>query len=86
MVWRKTLFYIVYTSALFVLATIYTAGNSQNAIVAYVNNRLYPGGPYQYYITFMAGQPAMVVTDVTSVIILWMTDALIVGFISRARF
>lgn len=83
--WRKTLFYLTYTSVLFVLATLYTAGNSQNAIVAYVDNRLYPGGPYQYYITFMAGQSVMVMTDVTSLIILWMTDALIVSVDSTAR-
>ncbi|KAI9457370.1 hypothetical protein HD554DRAFT_1779507 [Boletus coccyginus] len=75
--WRKTLFYLAYTSVLFVLATLFTAGNSQNAIVAYVDNRLYPGGPYQYYVMFMAGQSAMVMTDVSSLIILWMTDALI---------
>ncbi|KAF8550106.1 hypothetical protein OG21DRAFT_1420211 [Imleria badia] len=75
--WRKTLFYLTYTSILFVLATLYAAGNSQNAIVAYVDNRLYPGGPYQYYIMFMAGQGVMVMTDVTSLVILWMTDALI---------
>ena len=77
--WRKTLFYLAYTSVLFVLATLYAAGNSQNAIVAYVDNRLYPGGPYQYYIMFMAGQSVMVMTDVTSLVILWMTDALIVS-------
>lgn len=79
MEWRKTLFYLAYTSVLFVLATLYTAGNSQNAIVAYVDNRLYPGGPYQYYTMFMASQSVMVMTDVTSVVILWMTDALIVS-------
>lgn len=83
--WRKTLLYLVYTSILFVLATLYAAGNSQNAIVAYVDNRLYPGGPYQYYITFMVGQTVMVMTDVTSLIILWMTDALIVSVDSRAH-
>ena len=77
--WRKTLFYLAYTSVLFVLATLYAAGNSQNAIVAYVDNRLYPGGPYQYYIMFMVGQSVMVMTDVTSLVILWMTDALIVS-------
>ncbi|KAF8121143.1 hypothetical protein EV363DRAFT_956056 [Boletus edulis] len=75
--WRKTLFYLIYTTVLFVLATVYTAGNSQSAIVAYVDNRLYPGGPYQYYIMYMAGQSVMVMTDVTALIILWMTDALI---------
>lgn len=86
MEWRKTTFYVAYTSVLFVLATLYTAANSQNAIVAYVDNRLYPGGPYQYFVTFMAGQPVMVMTDVASLIILWMTDALIVSVDSRAHF
>ncbi|KAF9218641.1 hypothetical protein BS17DRAFT_719999 [Gyrodon lividus] len=75
--WRKALFYLAYTSVLFVLATLYTAGNSQNAIVAYVDNRLFPGGPYQYYVEYMTGQSVMVMTDVTSFMILWLTDALI---------
>ncbi|KAG9310776.1 hypothetical protein JVU11DRAFT_8625 [Chiua virens] len=75
--WRKTLFYITYTSVLFIFATLFTAGNCQNAIVAYVDNRLYPGGPYEYYITYMTGQDVMVMIDVASLIILWMTDALI---------
>lgn len=83
--WRKTLFYIVYTSVLFALATLYTAGNSQNAIVAYVDNRLYPGGPSQYFVMFMAGQDVMVMTDIASVIILWMTDGLIVSVGSCAH-
>lgn len=83
--WRKTLFYIVYTSILFILATLYTAGNSQNAIVAYVDNRSYSGGPYQYFIMYMAGQNVMVMTDITSLIILWMTDGLIVSVTSRAH-
>lgn len=81
--WRKTFFYLVYTSVLFVLATVYTAGNSQDAIVAYVENRLYPEGPYQYYIMFMAGQKIMIVTDISALMILWMTDALIVSVHSR---
>ncbi|KAF9236536.1 hypothetical protein BU15DRAFT_49853 [Melanogaster broomeanus] len=75
--WCKTLFYLAYTSVLFILATLYTAGNSQNAIVAYVDNRLFPGGPYQYYVGYMAGQTVMVMTDITSLMILWLTDALI---------
>ncbi|KAG8215536.1 hypothetical protein J3R82DRAFT_9194 [Butyriboletus roseoflavus] len=75
----RTVFYITYTSVLFVLATLYTAGNSQNTIVAYVDNRLYPGGPYQFYISYMAGEKVMVMTDLSSLIILWMTDGLILG-------
>ena len=78
MEWRKTLFYFAYTTVLFVLATLYTAGSSQNAIIDYVENRLYPGGPYEYYITFMAGQHVMIMTDIASLMILWVTDALIV--------
>lgn len=81
----RTLFYIAYTSTLFVLATLYTAGNAQNTIVAYVDNRTFPGGPYEYYITYMAGEPAMVMTDVSATLILWMTDGLIVSFDSCTR-
>jgi hypothetical protein len=76
---RQALFHLVYTSVLFVLATLYTTGNSQNAIVAYVDNRLFPGGPTQYYEEYMTGQSAMVMTDIASFMILWLTDALIVS-------
>jgi hypothetical protein len=75
--WRKTFFYVAYTSVLFVLATLYTAGNSQNAVIAYVDNRLFPGGPSQYYMEYMTGQMAMVMTDIVSLVIFWLTDALI---------
>ena len=78
--WRKTMFYITYTSVLLVLVTLYTAGSSQNAIVAYVDNRLYPGGPYEYFITYMTTQRVMIMADVSALIIFWMTDALIVSF------
>ncbi|KIJ64176.1 hypothetical protein HYDPIDRAFT_90945 [Hydnomerulius pinastri MD-312] len=75
--WRKTLFHFVYSSVLFILATLYTAGNSQNAIVAYVDNRLFVGGPYQYYVEYMTGQSVMVMADISYFLIFWMTDALI---------
>lgn len=78
MEWRKTLFHLAYSSILFVLATLYTAGNSQNAIVAYVDNRLFPGGPYLYYVQYMTGQSVMVMADISYFLIFWLTDALIV--------
>ncbi|KIK91757.1 hypothetical protein PAXRUDRAFT_613134 [Paxillus rubicundulus Ve08.2h10] len=74
---RQALVHLIYTLVLFVLATMYTAGNSQNAVVAYVDNRLFPGGPTQYYEEYMTGQSAMVMTDIASFMILWLTDALI---------
>ncbi|KAH7882601.1 hypothetical protein F5I97DRAFT_1816674 [Phlebopus sp. FC_14] len=75
--WRKSLFYIIYASTLFVLATLYTAGNSENAIVAYVDNRLFSGGPYVYYLEYMWNQPVMIMTDASYFLIFWLTDVLI---------
>ncbi|KIJ58316.1 hypothetical protein HYDPIDRAFT_119682 [Hydnomerulius pinastri MD-312] len=75
--WYKNLFWLAYTTTLCILATIYTASEAQNAVLAYVDNRLFPEGPYEYYVQYMWNQPVMVMSEISYFLILWLTDALI---------
>jgi len=66
---------IVYSSALFPLATLTIIGKIKNAELLYVTNRLYPPGPTAYYLAHLGMWPN-VMSQVGTTILPWIADIL----------
>jgi hypothetical protein len=69
---------MLYTTVLIILGTVNLASDDAFAQDGFINNRDYPGGPAQY-LQDLIFIPINRVNNVTSMIIGWLCDALIVS-------
>ncbi|KAH7927979.1 hypothetical protein BV22DRAFT_1005757 [Leucogyrophana mollusca] len=72
----QTYFYISYTSAMFILGTLYTTFNARTVQLAYVNHRDFSAGP-TVYDAMIYHEPITILGTSTYVIANWFADALI---------
>ncbi|KAF8662102.1 hypothetical protein AX16_001212 [Volvariella volvacea WC 439] len=72
---RRTLFYLTYTTTMFILGTLYVVSNASTTDMAYVKHRLYEGGPAAYALLIYS-HPLTILGSSCWIIINWMTDAL----------
>ncbi|KIJ65801.1 hypothetical protein HYDPIDRAFT_109821 [Hydnomerulius pinastri MD-312] len=71
--WVRTCCLLVYTTLMFVCATLYTAANSSNAVLDYVDHPLLPGG--QLYSVVYPARPITIMGEASYILMLWMADA-----------
>ncbi|KAH8809647.1 hypothetical protein DL96DRAFT_1717163 [Flagelloscypha sp. PMI_526] len=69
-------YFIVYVLALFIMATLFQACNSKFTELAFIDNRMYPGGPAAYENDFFS-IPVDAAGNVVFVLANWSTDALL---------
>lgn len=74
----RTWFFLVYTSCMFILGTLYTVSSARTIQLAYVNHRLFDAGPAAYDILIFS-EPINILGIVSYVIANWFADALIVS-------
>ncbi|KAH7924810.1 hypothetical protein BV22DRAFT_1129493 [Leucogyrophana mollusca] len=72
---RKSVFLLIYVSAVFSLGTILFATNSQFIQLGFIDNRDFPGGP-SAYIEEMFSIPENIASNVTFVLANWCADSL----------
>ncbi|TBU26636.1 hypothetical protein BD311DRAFT_789690 [Dichomitus squalens] len=73
--WHTT-FLLCYISALLIVQTIYSIAQARTVQLLYVENRNYPGGPWQYFLATQS-QPINIVYFVTLYLAIFMCDLLV---------
>ena len=81
---RHTTFLLCYITVLLVTQTIYCAAQARTVQLMYVENRLYPGGPWQYFLDTQ-DDAINVVWSVSLCTITSMCDLLVVSMLLLCR-
>lgn len=78
----QTVFLLCYITLLLIVETIFSIIQAYTVQVVYIENRNYPGGPWQYFLVSQ-NQPIYVLFFVTLFVITFMCDLLVVSSVSQ---
>lgn len=78
--YRRQSCFVAYIFIMFLLGTMYTASSARAIQLAYVNHRVFPGGPAFYGMLIFSRSNPVTLATVSYMVSNWLADGLIVRY------